>query len=215
MDKLYEKEPIISYKICKDEELIEYIRSGDMHCLDFMMEKYRKFVAAKANKYFLIGGDKEDIIQEGMIGLYKAIRDFRIEETSTFFSFADLCITRQIITAIKSSTRKKHQPMNSYISLDKPIYDEDSHQTLKDVIPAKVSDPIHLLIEREMNNELDGKMGRVLTQLEKRVLQLYLNGQSYAEMSQLLNKHVKSIDNALQRVKKKLEKQLDPSFIQS
>jgi RNA polymerase sporulation-specific sigma factor len=193
-----------------DEELIEQVHLGNTDALDFLITKYRLFVKAKARSYFLIGADKEDIIQEGMIGLYKAIRDFRGDKLSSFRAFAELCITRQIITAIKTATRQKHIPLNSYVSLDKPIYDEDSERTLMDVITSPVSEnPEHLMINREEYSHLAQKMGEVLSELEQQVLTRYLEGQSYNEISEELNRHVKSIDNALQRVKRKLERHLE------
>nr|WP_106781864.1 RNA polymerase sporulation sigma factor SigH [Lysinibacillus timonensis] len=195
---------------CTDEELVELVRQGSSDALDFLITKYRLFVKAKARSYFLIGADKEDIIQEGMIGLYKAIRDFKGDKLSSFRAFAELCITRQIITAIKTATRQKHIPLNSYVSLDKPIYDEESDRTLLDVITnTKPDDPEHLMIYREEYSHLEGKIGEILSELEQQVLALYLDGQSYNEISEELNRHVKSIDNALQRVKRKLERHLE------
>ncbi|MGM9950187.1 MAG: RNA polymerase sporulation sigma factor SigH [Lysinibacillus sp.] len=193
-----------------DEELVEQVHLGNTNALDYLITKYRLFVKVKARSYFLIGADKEDIIQEGMIGLYKAIRDFRGDKLASFRAFAELCITRQIITAIKTATRQKHIPLNSYISLDKPIYDEESERTLMDIITSPLSDnPEHLMINREEYSRLEGKMGEVLSELEQQVLALYLEGRSYNEISELLNRHVKSIDNALQRVKRKLERHLE------
>lgn len=193
-----------------DEELVEQVHLGNTDALDYLITKYRLFVKVKARSYFLIGADKEDIIQEGMIGLYKSIRDFRGDKLASFRAFAELCITRQIITAIKTATRQKHIPLNSYISLDKPIYDEESERTLMDIIISPLSDnPEHLMINREEYSRLEGKMGEVLSELEQQVLALYLEGRSYNEISELLNRHVKSIDNALQRVKRKLERHLE------
>jgi RNA polymerase sporulation-specific sigma factor len=193
-----------------DEELLEHIREGSGDALEFLINKYRSFVRAKARSYFLIGADREDIIQEGMIGLYKSIRDFRCDKLTTFRAFAELCITRQIITAIKTATRQKHIPLNSYISLDKPIYDEDSDRTLLDVISGTRSgDPEELIISREEFSGLEDKMTELLSDLERRVLMLYLDGRSYQEIAVDLDRHVKSIDNALQRVKRKLEKYLE------
>ncbi len=193
-----------------DEELVEQVHLGNTDALDYLITKYRLFVKVKARSYFLIGADKEDIIQEGMIGLYKAIRDFRGDKLASFRAFAELCITRQIITAIKTATRQKHIPLNSYISLDKPIYDEESERTLMDIIISPLSDnPEHLMINREEYSRLEGKMSEVLSELEQQVLALYLEGRSYNEISELLNRHVKSIDNALQRVKRKLERHLE------
>ena len=198
------------FEILSDEEIVAQVHLGNTDALDYLITKYRIFVKAKARSYFLIGADKEDIIQEGMIGLYKAIRDFKGDKLSSFRAFAELCVTRQIITAIKTATRQKHIPLNSYVSLDKPIYDEESERTLLDVITGPVAeDPENLMINREEYSNLEGKMTEVLSQLEQQVLALYLEGRSYNEISELLNRHVKSIDNALQRVKKKLERHLE------
>ncbi len=163
----------------------------------------------KAKSYFLVGADREDIIQEGMIGLYKSIRDFRADKLSSFRAFAELCITRQIITAIKTATRQKHIPLNSYVSLNKPIYDEDSDRTMLDVLSSnKVSDPEEVFISTELSSDLREKIKQNLSELESQVLQSYLEGKSYQEMAKELNRHVKSIDNALQRVKRKIERTL-------
>jgi RNA polymerase sporulation-specific sigma factor len=193
-----------------DEGIIEAVHQGNSEALDFLIKKYRNFVRAKARSYFLIGADKEDIVQEGMIGLYKAIRDYKEDKLTSFKAFAELCITRQIITAIKTATRQKHIPLNSYVSLDKPIYDDESDRTLLDVISgAKVMDPEELFINREEFDNMEDKMAQLLSDLERKVLALYLDGQSYQEISEELNRHVKSIDNALQRVKRKLERYLE------
>lgn len=193
-----------------DEQLVEQVHLGNTDALDFLISKYRLFVKAKARSYFLVGADREDIIQEGMIGLYKAIRDFKEDKLASFRAFAELCITRQIITAIKTATRQKHIPLNSYVSLDKPIYDEESERTLMDIITSPViDDPEYLMINREDYRYLEQKMAEVLSELEQQVLIRYLEGQSYNEISEELNRHVKSIDNALQRVKRKLERHLE------
>ncbi|NMB45363.1 MAG: RNA polymerase sporulation sigma factor SigH [Firmicutes bacterium] len=202
--KLYE-----GYIGLDDEQLVELVREGDELALEYMINKYKNFVRAKARSYFLIGADREDIIQEGMIGLYKAIRDFRPDKLASFRAFAELCITRQIITAIKTATRQKHIPLNSYISLNKPIYDEESDRTLLDVLSGtKVTDPEELVISREEFIHIEQKMGEFLSDLEWRVLMYYLEGKSYQEIADSLDRHVKSIDNALQRVKRKLERYL-------
>lgn len=194
-----------------DEELVSLVHEGNTEALDFLINKFRHFVRMKARSYFLIGADKEDIIQEGMIGLYKAIRDFRSDKLSSFRAFAELCIIRQIITAIKTATRQKHIPLNSYVSLDKPIYDEESDRTLMDVLTDNgVDDPQQLMINNEEFMYMEEKMGEVLSELEREVLALYLDGQTYQEISEKLERHVKSIDNALQRVKRKLERHLQP-----
>jgi RNA polymerase sporulation-specific sigma factor len=193
-----------------DEQLVDYVREGNSSALEYLINKYKNFVRAKARSYFLIGADREDIIQEGMIGLYKAIRDFKGDKLSSFKAFAELCITRQIITAIKTATRQKHIPLNSYVSLDKPIYDEESERTLLDIISgSKVMDPEDLVINQEEFDDIEVKMGELLSDLERKVLMLYLDGRTYQEISVDLNRHVKSIDNALQRVKRKLERYLE------
>lgn len=193
-----------------DEDIVRNARDGSMEALEYLIKKYKNFVRAKARTYFLIGADKEDIIQEGMIGLFKAIRDYKSDKLSSFRAFAELCITRQIITAIKTATRQKHIPLNSYISLNKPIYDEESDRTLLDVISCtRISDPEDLMIAREELTNIEAKIGEILSELEWTVLMSYLQGKSYQEMSAELDRHVKSIDNALQRVKRKLEKYLE------
>jgi RNA polymerase sporulation-specific sigma factor len=193
-----------------DEELVELAKKGDVAAQEYLINKYKNFVRAKARAYFLIGADREDIIQEGMIGLYKAIRDFREDRLSSFRAFAELCITRQIITAIKTATRQKHIPLNSYVSLNKPIFDEDSDRTLLDVISGtKITDPEELIISREEFDDIEEKMGEILSSLEWEVLMAYLEGKSYQEIAVDLQRHVKSIDNALQRVKRKLERYLE------
>ncbi|OPJ54912.1 RNA polymerase sporulation sigma factor SigH [Alkalithermobacter paradoxus] len=192
------------------EEIVIKAKHGDSYALDYLMKKYKNFVRSKAKSYFLVGADKEDIMQEGMIGLYKAIRDYDEEKTSSFRAFAELCITRQIITAIKTATRQKHIPLNSYVSLNKPIYDDESDRTLLDIITSGiVTDPEELLISREEIKNIESKMNEILSSLELEVLDLYLKGKSYQQIAKGLNRHVKSIDNALQRVKRKLEKYLE------
>ena len=207
--KVYVDSISVRCDLKKDEDIVLEAKEGNSVALEFLINKYRNFVKAKARSYFLIGADREDIIQEGMIGLYKAIRDFRGDRLSSFRAFAELCITRQIITAIKTATRQKHIPLNSYISLNKPIYDEDSDRTLLDILTGvKITDPEELIINREEYNDIEFKMGEILSELEWRVLMLYLEGKSYHEIAVELKRHVKSIDNALQRVKRKLERYL-------
>ena len=208
-------EPLENYNIddftlMSDEDIVALANSGHTLAQEFLIDKYKNFVRAKARSYFLIGADKEDIIQDGMIGLYKAIRDFRADKLSSFRAFAELCITRQIITAIKTATRQKHIPLNSYISLNKPIYDEDSDRTLLDVISGtRITDPEELVISREEFDNIEAKMSEILSSLEWKVLMFYLEGKSYQEIANDLGRHVKSIDNALQRVKHKLERYLE------
>ncbi|WP_091731564.1 RNA polymerase sporulation sigma factor SigH [Proteiniborus ethanoligenes] len=199
-----------TYDNMDDEKIIEDARNGEPEALEYLIKKYKNFVRAKARSYFLIGADKEDIIQEGMIGLYKAIRDYNQDKLTSFRAFAELCITRQIITAIKTATRQKHIPLNSYVSLNKPIYDEESDRTLLDVLTgAKITDPEELIISREELKSIENKIGEILSDLEWEVLMSYLQGKSYQEIAVDLDRHVKSIDNALQRVKRKLERYLE------
>jgi RNA polymerase sporulation-specific sigma factor len=198
------------WDMLSDEEIARAACSGNDNATEFLINKYKNFVRAKTRSYFLIGADREDIIQEGMIGLYKSIRDFRGDKLASFKAFAELCVTRQIITAIKTATRQKHIPLNSYVSLNKPIFDEDSDRTLMDVISGvKITDPEELMINREEYSDIEKKMGEILSGLERRVLMLYLEGKSYQEIAVELQRHVKSIDNALQRVKRKLERYLE------
>ena len=183
--------------------------SYSVKALEYLLNKYKNFVRSRARSYFLIGADHEDIVQEGMIGLYKAIRDYRSEKLSSFRAFAELCVTRQIITAIKTATRQKHIPLNSYVSLNKPIYDDENERTLIDVISEELAaNPEELLISREDISLIEGRIGDTLSPLEKQVLLRYLDGKSYQDISAELGRHVKSIDNALQRVKRKLQKLL-------
>jgi len=201
------------FQLMLDEEIVEDAKKGDEEALEYLIYKYKNFVKAKARSYFLIGADHEDIVQEGMIGLYKAIRDYRQDKLSSFRAFAELCITRQIITAIKTATRQKHIPLNSYISLNKPIYDEEPDRTLMDVISgARVSDPEELIISREEFMNIENKINELLSDLEQEVLISYLQGKSYQEIAIDLDRHVKSIDNALQRVKRKLERYLEERY---
>ena len=198
------------FETMPDEAIVKLAQEADGAALEYLLNKYKNFVRTKARSYFLIGADHEDIVQEGMIGLYKAIRDFREDRLSSFRAFAELCITRQIITAIKTATRQKHIPLNNYVSLNRPIYDEDSDRTLLDVITEEVpSNPEELLIDREDLSVIEGRIGQMLSDLEKEVLVRYMEGKSYVEISDEMGRHVKSIDNALQRIKRKLLKYLE------
>lgn len=204
-----QRETCDAFEVMIDEDIVELAQDGDDIAQEFLINKYKNFVRAKARSYFLIGADREDIIQEGMIGLYKAIRDFRGDKLSSFRAFAELCITRQIITAIKTATRQKHIPLNSYVSLNKPIYDEESDRTLLDVLSgSKITDPEELMIHQEEFRDIEFRMGELLSDLESKVLRYYLDGKSYQEIAEDLDRHVKSIDNALQRVKRKVERYL-------
>ncbi len=196
----------INYRNCDDEELICLACQGDLIAEETLINKYKKLVKIKARSYFLIGADTEDIIQEGMIGLYKAVRNYQFKKLSSFKAFAELCITRQIITAIKSATRQKHIPLNSYISLNRPIYNEDSDRTLLDIVDnICINDPQDLFLNCEKLNNLKVRIKKILSDLERDVLESYLDAKSYQEIAADLGRHVKSIDNALQRIKRKLE----------
>jgi len=196
-----------------DPEIVELSHNGDLDAQEYLIRKYKNFVRSKTRSYFLIGADEEDIIQEGMIGLYKAIRDYNPLKLASFHAFAELCITRQIITAIKTATRQKHIPLNSYISLNKPIFDEDSERTLMDVLTSmQSSSPEEVVINAEDKSIIEDKMGEILSDLEWEVLNSYLQDKSYLEIAEELDRHVKSIDNALQRVKRKLEKFLSSRY---
>ena len=193
-----------------DEEIVLRAQVGDVIALEYLMNKYKNFVRAKARTYFLIGADKEDIIQEGMIGLYKAVRDYRDDRQASFRAFAELCVTRQIITAIKTATRQKHIPLNSYVSLNKPVFDEDSERTLEDMVTVgKAANPEELMINQEGVTDIEEAMTHLLSKLEQQVVGLYLEGRSYTEIADILDRQVKSVDNALQRVKRKLENYLE------
>jgi len=198
------------FEAMADEQIVLLAQEANGAALEYLLNKYKNFVRTKARSYFLIGADHEDIVQEGMIGLYKSIRDYRAEKLSSFRAFAELCVTRQIITAIKTATRQKHIPLNSYISLNKPIYEEDSDRTLLDVITEEgATNPEELFIDREDLSLIEGKIGQMLSDLEKDVLVRYMEGKSYVEIADEMGRHVKSIDNALQRIKRKLLKYLE------
>lgn len=192
-----------------EEEIVAEAKEGNSLAQEIIINRYEAFIRGKSRSYFLIGADKEDIYQEGMIGLYKAIRDFKNEKETSFKAFAELCITRQIITAIKTATRQKHIPLNTYVSLNKPIYEDESERTLLDVIVGlKITNPEEVVISKEEVANIELKMSKVLSELELEVLNSYLDGKSYQEIAVDLDREAKSIDNALQRVKRKLEKSL-------
>jgi RNA polymerase sporulation-specific sigma factor len=192
-----------------DDELVARFQDGDTEALEVLLQRYRRFARAKARGYFLIGADSDDIEQEGMIGLFKAVRDFRSDRQASFRAFAELCITRQIITAIKTATRQKHQPLNSYVSLSgtpTANNDESSERTVEEVLEARgLSDPIDVIISMENLSSMRRSMAEMLSGLEVEVLRLYVEGKSYQEIAGALGRHVKSIDNALQRIKRKLD----------
>ncbi|WMI82707.1 RNA polymerase sporulation sigma factor SigH [Anaerotignum sp. MB30-C6] len=185
-------------------------QKGDTQAEEYLMNKFKPLVKSRSRAYFLIGADSEDIIQEGMIGLYKAVRDFNRDKNASFAGFAELCVNRQMITAIKAATRHKHQPLNSYISLNKPVFDDDSDQTYIDLLQeGELLNPEALFIGQENKDFIESQMVKSLSVFETKVLALYLQGRSYFEIAKSLKKTEKSIDNALQRVKKKLERFLE------
>ncbi len=189
-----------------DSQLAASARNGDNPALEFLLDKYRNFVKAKARSYFLIGADREDLIQEGMIGLFKAIRDYREDKQSSFRVFAELCITRQMITAIKMATRQKHVPLNSYVSLNRSAFFEgESERTLLETLSGcEIADPVELVISGEEAKTIRSGFKEILSEFEADVLNLYMEGKTYQQIAEELNRHVKSVDNALQRIKRKV-----------
>ena len=192
------------YAEMNDDEVALLFQRGDGDALEYLLDKYKNFVRARARSYYLVGADHEDIVQEGMIGLYKAIRDFNPEKQASFHAFTELCVKRQIITAIKTATRQKHVPLNNYVSLNKPLYGDESDRTLLDVIEGCVVNPEEMFIGQEDMAHIQEKLSSSLSDLERKVLDAFLQGKSYQEIAEALGRHPKSIDNALQRVKKKL-----------
>ncbi len=192
-----------------DDHLVMLSRQGDVAAVELLLERYRRFARSKARTYFLVGADFDDIEQEGMIGLFKAVRDYRPDRQSSFRAFAEMCVTRQIITAIKTATRQKHQPLNQYVSLSglRPAESSDERH-VDDLLDEQVPDPADEVVSSESMAEMQALIAEMLSHLEVEVLRLYVEGRSYQEISALLGRHVKSIDNALQRIKRKLEAHL-------
>ncbi|MGI8775803.1 MAG: RNA polymerase sporulation sigma factor SigH [Acidimicrobiales bacterium] len=193
-----------------DDDLVALFRQGHLEALELLFERYRRFTRAKARSYYLVGADRDDIEQEGLIGLFKAVRDYRQERESSFRAFAELCVTRQIMTAIKSASRRKHQPLNQYVSLS-GVRSSDGidERTVDDLLDDhRVPDPADMVVSSEGMDEMRTRMAEMLSQLEVDVLHLYLEGRSYQDIGDELERHPKSIDNALQRIKRKLETHL-------
>jgi RNA polymerase sporulation-specific sigma factor len=190
----------------EDDYLVALAKDGRTDAYDQIVRRYRRFVRVKASSYFLVGGDSDDLIQEGLLGLFKAVRDYRPERESSFRGFAELCITRQIITAVKTATRNKHTPLNQYVSFSHtPAAAGDSETTLEDVLPGpQTRDPITQVISGEELRSLVSCLTSVLSELESRVLSLYLDGHSYEVIGERLECDTKTVDNALQRVKRKV-----------
>ena len=190
-----------------DEELIELIKSGNKHALNFLLEKYKELVNMKVSKYYIIGAEKEDITQEGMIGLFKAVKGFDNQKQNSFKTFANLCIERQLITAIKTSNRQKHMPLNSYLSLNTSAYEEDDTITLLDVFNShSIEDPLDTITKKEYYKTVENNIEKSLSKFEKRVLENYMRGDSYVKIAEKLDTPVKSVDNAIQRIRKKATK---------
>ncbi len=193
-----------------DSELARLAQSGDSQALRVMVERYQDFVRMKARSYFLVGADREDIFQEGMIGLFKAIRDYRDDKDTSFKAFAELCVNRQMITAIKTATRQKHAPLNTYVSLNEPVTEDgNGERVIMDYLAcARTADPADIVISAEEALSLKERFSSVLSRFEGEVLSLYMDGRSYQEIAADLDRHVKSVDNALQRIKRKVEQHL-------
>ena len=197
------------YEDISDEEIIALIRMDDRIAMDYLIGKYKNLVRKKAKALFLIGGDRDDLIQEGMIGLYKAIRDYQKEKAATFLTFADLCVSRQMYSAIKTSNTKKNQPLNNYISIDTSAYSEENENTdtityVANIAQARNMNPEEMLIDRENTKYLETKLMERLSDFEKNILTLYLKDLNYSKIARILKKEPKAIDNGLQRIKKKL-----------
>ncbi len=204
MNTLYSFENFASFS---DEKLAVLAQQGNDRALDYLLSKYRVFVRNKSLSYYIAGADRDDIVQEGMIGLFKAVRDFSSGRGVSFKTFADVCVTRQIITAVKNANRQKHAPLNFYVSLNKPVSDEDENSTIADMVGfAQNSNPEEIIINKEKVDSLGSEMSRILSQFELLVLSLYLQGYSYTSIGNAIGKEPKSIDNALQRIKRKFEK---------
>lgn len=193
-----------------DEELVALAAKGETKAEECLIRRYRAFVRGRARTYFLIGADREDLMQEGMIGLIKAIRDYKPDKETSFKAFAEICVTRQIISAIKAATRQKHTPLNTYVSLSKPLYDEEDDATLLDIVGNdNILNPEEMFISREQWKQIEAEMAKKLSKFEFRVLYHHLQGKSYQEIAKLLGKDVKAIDNALQRIRKKTKEVRD------
>ncbi len=194
-----------------DEQIISQIEQGNDNALAYLLEKYKDIVNMKVNKYFMIGAEREDVIQEGMIGLFKAIKGFNPGKQSSFKSFANICIERQLITAIKTSNRQKHMPLNSYLSLNTSAYennDEDSVELIDTFNSKTVEDPLETIMKKEYYDHIESAVNKNLSKFEKQVLDRFLKGESYIKIAQRLETPVKSVDNAIQRIRKKAIKNM-------
>ncbi len=199
------------YSNLTDEQIVSLIKQGDEKALSYLLEKYKNLVNIKVGKYFIIGAEREDIMQEGMIGLFKAIKNFKEEKQNTFKSFANICIERQLITAIKSSNRQKHMPLNSYLSLNTAAYDnneEDSVELIDTFDSKTIEDPLETVMKKEYYQEIENAVNKSLSKFEKQVLDRFMKGESYMTIAQKLDSPVKSVDNAIQRIRKKAVKNM-------
>lgn len=197
------------YENKTDKEIIESIKQGDEQALTYLLDKYRDLVKAKVSKFFIAGGEKDDVLQEGMIGLFKAIKSFNPDKQSSFKTFANICVERQLITAIKSSTRQKHIPLNSYLSLNASAYDNSDEQSveLMDIFNSRsIEDPLDTITKQEYYNEIQTSINNSLSKFEKQVLNGFIKGESYVTIAKNLDSPVKAVDNAIQRIRKKANK---------
>ena len=202
------EEKFFNYETLADEQLVELSAEGDKQATEFILSKYKNLVRARAKDYYLAGADREDLVQEGMIGLFKAIRDFDITKQASFRGFAEICVKRQILTAVKMATRQKHMPLNSYVSLNQPVYEDETERTLVEMLAQRESvNPEEMFLRREKAEALGAEIAQKLSGLERAVLSLYLAGMDYREIAVELDRSPKSIDNALQRIKRKLSKE--------
>lgn len=199
-----------NYNNMSDEDLINVIKSGDKNALDYLIEKYKELVNMKVGKYFMVGSEREDIIQEGLIGLYKAVKSYSADKQNSFKTFANMCIERQLITAIKSSNRQKHMPLNTYLSLNTKAYEDDDESNILDIFDShQVEDPLETITKQEYYKTVEKAIDESLSDFEKQVLKRYMNGESYNQIAEKLDTPVKSVDNAIQRIRKKATKNMD------
>ena len=202
----------IQFSLFTDEEVVLLAQQGNKEASEFITSKYFPYVRNKSRAYYLVGGEAEDIIQEGLIGLYEAVKDYSPDKQASFKTFMDICVTRQIMTAIKTASRQKHIPLNTYVSLNKPLYSEDSDKSYMDtIIQNRKEDPESLYIDTEKTREINNKIKNSLSTFEYKVLRLYLQGVSYLSIAKVLDKEEKAIDNAIQRIRKKLSRNLSES----
>lgn len=198
------------YNKMSDEDLINVIKSGDKNALEYLIDKYKELVNMKVGKYFMVGSEKDDIVQEGLIGLYKAVKCYNSEKQNSFKTFANMCIERQLITAIKSSNRQKHMPLNSYLSLNTKAYEDDEESNILDIFDShQIEDPLETITKQEYYKTIEKAIDESLSDFEKKVLNRYMKGESYVQIAEKLDAPVKSVDNAIQRIRKKATKNMD------